>query len=59
MKKILATLLLAGIACFAQAKETITIQDVEVTNLTDANLEVMIRTSEKLTKLSIKTYPSL
>jgi len=37
-------------------KETITIQDVEVTNITDTNLELLIRTCKKQTKLAIKTY---
>jgi hypothetical protein len=38
-------------------KETITIQDVQVTNITDTNLELLIRTCKKQTKLAIKTYP--
>jgi len=37
-------------------KETITIQDVEVTNITDTNLELLIKTCKKQTKLAIKTY---
>ena len=38
-------------------KETITIQDVQVTNITDTNLEILIKTCKKQTKLAIKTYP--
>jgi len=38
-------------------KETITIQDTEITNITDTNLELLIKTCKKQTKLAIKTYP--
>ena len=38
------------------AKETITIQDIEVTNITDTNLELLIKTCKKQTKLAIKIY---
>jgi hypothetical protein len=38
------------------AKETITIQDIVVTNITDTNLELLIKTCKKQTKLAIKTY---
>lgn len=38
------------------AKETIVIQDVQVTNMTDANLKLLIKACKKQTKLAIKTY---
>ena len=37
-------------------KETITIQNVEVTNITDTNLELLIRACKDQIKLAIKTY---
>jgi len=38
------------------AKETITIQDTQITNLTDTNLELLIRTCRKRTKIGVKTH---
>ena len=39
------------------SEETITIQDVQITNITDTNLELLIKTCRKQTKLGIKIYP--
>jgi len=37
-------------------KETITIQNTQITNITNTNLEILIKTCKKQTKLAIKTY---
>ena len=38
-------------------KETITLQTTEVTNMTDTNLELLIKACKRQTKIAIKAYP--